>query len=119
MKFYHGSPHKFERFLTPNSDGPIRHCEKDRQAFRDVVFLTTDQKYALQYAHAEGYLYEVETSDAKEYRALAAKTKKSGKSGKGYVGCHINVTSPENCKITRRLRMLPRKRGEQQQFVEA
>jgi hypothetical protein len=117
MTLYHGSPYLFDAFRTPANGGPIRECEAERQTFRDVVFLTTDRKYALQYAQAEGVLYEVECPVAREYRALAAKKKKRGKSGKGYVGAHIYVARPDECKITSRQRMLPRRRGESQRFV--
>lgn len=116
MLLYHGSPYSFSFFSCPSKGGPIRECEKDRKDFRDVVFMSLEKKYALQYAQAEGYLYEVEVADPVQYRTVAVR-KKRGKAALGLSLPSVWIADPAECRIISKKRLLPRKRGEKQEYA--
>jgi hypothetical protein len=63
-----------------------------------VVYLTEDRDVARRYAGKGGYVYEVETVEARSYaeqRKLQGLSKKKGKYTRG-----VWVCLPKNCRIT-------------------
>lgn len=109
MKLYHGSPHKFSRFLSPEESGNFRPSEENRGHHRDVIFLTSDKEEALRYAGAEGFLYIVNASFAKPY-LQEGKKKPKPRAG-------VYISDPGGIKINLRLRLAPRKRRQLQEYV--
>ena len=56
---FHGSPYHVEELKSSLQTGNIRKGEKSRKGLKDVVFLTTSQNEARNYAGVHGYVYVV------------------------------------------------------------
>lgn len=67
MIMYHGSNHSFTRILSARECGNINPGEKGREAFTDVVFLTTSFSKACTYGK---YVYVVEVEEPLVYADL-------------------------------------------------
>lgn len=92
MKLFHGSPRKFESFLTPTG---LSEMDVTKGG---VVYLTEDRDVARRYAGKDGYVYEVDALEARSYaeqRKLQGLKKKKGKYTRG-----VWVALPVNCRIT-------------------
>jgi len=90
MILYHGSNHSFSRILSASECGHINPGEKGREAFTDVVFLTTSFSKACTYGK---YVYVVEVEDPQVYADLLKNKKAKCTSRKIYVapssGCRV------------------------------
>ncbi len=60
--FFHGSPFRLGEIRPPAETGVCR--EVDRRHSREVVFLTTDIRLALEYAGRDGFVYRVSPTGA-------------------------------------------------------
>lgn len=102
---YHGSPHKFSSFDIPIRTGNIR---EERSHHRDVVFLTNKIQLALEYAGKTGFLYLVDSKEARVYNQVGKKKPTVNKS--------VFVARPDKISIKLCLQLLPRKRNCEQKF---
>lgn len=92
MRLFHGSPRKFDSFVTPTG---LSEMDVTKGG---VVYLTEDRDVASRYAGKDGYVYTVESSNARSYaeqRKLQNLKKKKGKYTRG-----VWVCLPQDCRIT-------------------
>jgi hypothetical protein len=101
MILYHGSPNRFEKFLTPRESGIIRKSEEGRSRGLDHVFVTPRLDIAEGYAGKSGYIYELDISE-KKLVSLAETKKRPSKRKKvraKYTG-DVFLVKPEHIRIT-------------------
>ena len=68
--FFHGSSYHVNGLKSSLQTGNIRKGEESRKELRDVIFLTTSQNEARNYAGEKGYVYVVEARCARKLCAL-------------------------------------------------
>ncbi len=94
MKFFHGSQLQLATLKTSNQTGNIRKGEEDRKDLRDVIFMTTSQHEARNYAGNQGYVYVLDAKNSIQLSSIPAQ----GKEGKKR-SVSIWIAHPEDIKI--------------------